>query len=369
MMSQSFEIFHKLFSSAIAGLKIKRVPCEDWSKRELLCLASSVMKSGDQNWISVSRSLKPFQEKDSPRPPEWFSQKSCAAQYARLLENADTPKRKKRESGETAGESIVKKLTQERTAELGQSMTRQRDEYRRIKAEINAVNSGSLSEEALQKMWQAIESEEKEKEKDKTATPSTAWIATRQTTPQKPELTLTPKREPETPQESPTTSSPSAEETEKKKGGKSPLLTSLLKSPSPTHILTTPTTQNSPAIASLLGNSNSTRIALQQTVQTTSPQIQRATISAPIVTTVNNPPAQAERPSVGAPTLSALLELNNDGQKSSALSYLQATTTTTASVVALPTITTTTTAQDQSAVDSKIREYLTSISDVAMIFF
>ncbi|CAJ0923693.1 unnamed protein product [Ranitomeya imitator] len=49
-------------------------PTEPWSIREKLCLASSVMRSGDQNWVSVSRAIKPFAEPG--RPPDWFSQKS-----------------------------------------------------------------------------------------------------------------------------------------------------------------------------------------------------------------------------------------------------------------------------------------------------
>uniref|UniRef100_A0A9J8CJP4 Bromodomain containing 8a n=1 Tax=Cyprinus carpio carpio TaxID=630221 RepID=A0A9J8CJP4_CYPCA len=65
-------------------------PTEPWSVREKLCLASSVMKSGDQNWVSVSRAIKPFAEPG--RPPDWFSQKHCASQYSELLETTEAPK-------------------------------------------------------------------------------------------------------------------------------------------------------------------------------------------------------------------------------------------------------------------------------------
>ncbi|GLV39837.1 Bromodomain containing 8, partial [Carabus blaptoides fortunei] len=82
-------------------LQIKRVPIDKWSVREQLCLASAVVRSGDQNWMSVSRALKPFAEPN--RPPDWFSQKNCAAQYGSLLENVETPKRKKRMSGSESG--------------------------------------------------------------------------------------------------------------------------------------------------------------------------------------------------------------------------------------------------------------------------
>jgi len=65
--------------------------------------------------MSVSRSLRLFGEPG--RPVDWFSQKSCALQYGNLLENVDTPKRKKRtdksgsEHVETPGEAIVRNLT------------------------------------------------------------------------------------------------------------------------------------------------------------------------------------------------------------------------------------------------------------------
>nr|XP_046151788.1 bromodomain-containing protein 8-like [Oncorhynchus gorbuscha] len=65
-------------------------PTEPWSVREKLCLATSVMKSGDQNWVSVSRAIKPFA--DAGRPPDWFSLKHCASQYSELLETTETPK-------------------------------------------------------------------------------------------------------------------------------------------------------------------------------------------------------------------------------------------------------------------------------------
>ena len=36
-------------------LNLKRTPIDTWSLREQLTLASSVLKSGDQNWVTVSR--------------------------------------------------------------------------------------------------------------------------------------------------------------------------------------------------------------------------------------------------------------------------------------------------------------------------
>ncbi|XP_076631272.1 bromodomain containing 8 isoform X2 [Colletes latitarsis] len=303
------------------GLKLKR-SYDNWSIREQLCLASSVLKSGDQNWMSVSRSLKAFVEKETLRPPDWFSQKSCAIQYAHLLENADTPKRKKRESGETTGESIVRKLTQERIAELGQILTYQRDEYQQLKAEINMLKSGSIAEDKLQKMWLTIDQEEREQEQKVRA--HSAWLAKRQ---QKQELSspqgasaLNQRKPTENTVEIQETAETVDEDEKKRKGGRSPLLTSLLKSPSPTtqiQTLTTTAQGSSPTITSLLGSSP--KVPNSQLTQNVSPQLHQLVSSA-----ISN--IAPERPSVGAPTLSMLLEMPANAQRGP-LPNLQSTPT------------------------------------------
>ncbi|CAM1316770.1 Uncharacterised protein g6778 [Pycnogonum litorale] len=71
-------------------LKLKQMPLDSWAVREKLCLAMSVQRSGDQNWVSVSRAIRPFGEND--RPADWFSQKNCASQYSDMLEKTETPK-------------------------------------------------------------------------------------------------------------------------------------------------------------------------------------------------------------------------------------------------------------------------------------
>ncbi|XP_054001433.1 bromodomain-containing protein 8 [Hylaeus anthracinus] len=302
-------------------LKLKR-SYDNWSTREQLCLASSVLKSGDQNWMSVSRSLKAFSEKETLRPPDWFSQKSCAIQYANLLENADTPKRKKRESGETTGESIVRRLTQERISELGQILAYQRDEYQQLKAEINLLKSGSITEDKLQKMWLAIDQEEREQEQKIRA--HSAWLAKRQ---QKQELNSSPgvsiinqRKSIESTMEIQETTETVDEDEKKTRGGRSPLLTSLLKSPSPTTQIQTSTTTvqgSSPTITSLLGSSP--KVPNSQLTQNVSPQLHQLVSS-----TIPNIPS--ERPSVGAPTLSMLLEMPANAQRGP-LPNLQSTAT------------------------------------------
>lgn len=152
-------------------LKLKRVPLDKWSISEQLYLASAVACSGDQNWMSVSRSLKLVC--GANRPDDWFSQKSCAAQYGKLLENVETPKRKKRNEKdtsqttvETPTESILRRLTHERIIELKKLINEERQEYNKIKEEIALIQSGSVDDVQMKDMWKQIEQEEKQREKE-----------------------------------------------------------------------------------------------------------------------------------------------------------------------------------------------------------
>ncbi|XP_031453971.1 bromodomain-containing protein 8 isoform X1 [Phasianus colchicus] len=127
---------HKLLSAG---------PTEPWSIREKLCLASSVMRSGDQNWVSVSRAIKPFAEPG--RPPDWFSQKHCASQYSELLETTETPKRKRGEKGEvveTVEDVIVRKLTAERVEELKKIIKETQEKYRQLKKDAELIQAGHM---------------------------------------------------------------------------------------------------------------------------------------------------------------------------------------------------------------------------------
>lgn len=128
-------------SSIQERLQMNRTPLDKWSVREQLCLASAVACSGDQNWMSVSRTLKTVcgNTKDSlqSRPADWFSQKNCAVQYGHLLEDVEKPKRKKRASESSVSsspatiepltEAILKRLTEERMQEIQLELRREQE--------------------------------------------------------------------------------------------------------------------------------------------------------------------------------------------------------------------------------------------------
>ncbi|KAM7397964.1 hypothetical protein PAMA_006032 [Pampus argenteus] len=141
-------------------------PTEPWSVREKLCLATSVMKSGDQNWVSVSRAIKPFAEPG--RPPDWFSQKLCASKYSELLETTEAPKRKRGEKGEvveTVEDVIVRRLTAERIDELKKLIKETQEKHRKLKRESELIQAGHLDSK-LQELWEEILQKKKLEEEE-----------------------------------------------------------------------------------------------------------------------------------------------------------------------------------------------------------
>lgn len=256
-------------SSVQERLNLKRVPLDKWSCREQLCLASAVASSGDQNWMSVSRSLKMLC--GTNRPNDWFSQKSCAAQYGKLLENAETPKRKKRTASErdnsstaveTPTESILRKLNQERILELKKSILQEQQNFIKLKEEIELVQNPDTDEKSIREMWAALELEQEEEEQKQLR--HAQWLKEREEKKLemerawRPLITNSPNQSPKL-----TPLKIKSEEMEiddsTKQPGTSPLLTSLLKSPSPAPnpiiihpAINTPTSSRAPVIQNLI---------------------------------------------------------------------------------------------------------------------
>uniref|UniRef100_A0A8C1KUE5 Bromodomain-containing protein 8 n=1 Tax=Cyprinus carpio TaxID=7962 RepID=A0A8C1KUE5_CYPCA len=153
-------------ASGVGKHKLLLGPTEPWSVREKLCLASSVMKSGDQNWVSVSRAIKPFAEPG--RPPDWFSQKHCASQYSELLETTEAPKRKRGEKGEvveTVEDVIVRRLTAERIEELKRLIKDTQEKHRKLKRETELIQAGHLDSK-LEELWEEIVRSRKQEEEE-----------------------------------------------------------------------------------------------------------------------------------------------------------------------------------------------------------
>ncbi|KAH8346574.1 hypothetical protein KR084_005202 [Drosophila pseudotakahashii] len=340
-------------------LQLSRVPLDTWSKREQLILASAVSCSGDQNWITVSRTLKSIcgngngngggpNNNSSNRPADWFSQKNCAVQYGNLLESVEATKRKKRSSESSAGvsspatvetptELLLRRLTEERQAEIKAQMRNDQETYRRIQREIDSLQSDSVTEQELQDMWLEIEKEQEtrrieemklenrmrereQRKKDMAGNWRNSSPAARRSN-----------------QTADTTSvdmdvediNSSGSGSGKQQAGPSPLLTSLLKSPTG-NAPTTPITGGggaapagsgsvarvtAPTITSLLTSGGSSAVSNQPAItmkSTTDAAFMSRPISGPPASESLTPtaPTLERSPSQAAPTLSMLLEKN-----------------------------------------------------------
>ena len=132
-------------------LTLKQTAIDTWSMKEQLGLASAVLRSGDQNWVSVSRQMKPFSEEG--RPADWFSQKNCALQYNLLLGKVDTPRRKRGEkaveSVETPGEVIVRRLTNDRIKELRRVIEAETAELMQLEDECQLLSDDNIGDSII----------------------------------------------------------------------------------------------------------------------------------------------------------------------------------------------------------------------------
>ncbi|KAH8283795.1 hypothetical protein KR054_001527 [Drosophila jambulina] len=354
-------------------LQLSRTPLDIWTKREQLCLASAVSCSGDQNWITVSRTLKAVcgnsngnggngnnNNNINNRPADWYSQKNCAVQYGNLLESVEATKRKKRSSESSAGvsspatvetptELLLRRLTEERLAEIKAQMRSDQETYRRIQREIDALQSDAdVTEQELQEMWLEIEKEQearrieemklenrmREREQRKKDLAGGNWRNSSSPAARRP-LQATDTTAVDMDVEDMNSSSSSSSNVNKQPGAgaaPSPLLTSLLKSPTGNAPAGIPgagaaaaaatgsvARATAPTITSLLTSAGSSAAAAvsSQPAITMKSSTDAAFMSRPI----SGPPAATETlapttptlersPSQSAPTLSMLLEKN-----------------------------------------------------------
>jgi len=160
-------------------LNLKRTPIDTWSLREQLTLASAVLKSEDQNWVTVSRMMKQFAEPG--RPHDWINQKTCAAQYNLLEErfNIRRPKRgEKLGAGESPMELIVNKLSQERISELEKIVAIEKEEIQKLERQSELLSSDDITEEQLNDILEEIK--EEEAAEDKKEAEHNDWLAKRE---------------------------------------------------------------------------------------------------------------------------------------------------------------------------------------------
>lgn len=126
--------------SSSSTSRVARVPLDAWTTREKLCLASLALKHNN-SWNSVARHMQAFLEKD--RPENWSNQKTCAAQFNKMMNELGVDKRPKRnEPSDASGSVIYKKMTEKRIKELEESVIELRKQWLKVSVDLKALEEG-----------------------------------------------------------------------------------------------------------------------------------------------------------------------------------------------------------------------------------
>ncbi|XP_077291793.1 bromodomain containing 8 isoform X2 [Arctopsyche grandis] len=170
---------------------VKRAPLDPWSKRELLWLVCAVSRNGDQNWVSVCRALRSLAA-EGARPQDWFTQRTCAAQYGALLERAEPPRNRKKRAHDGAAPShtpphpantdtplqtILKRLTQDRVAELQKILSEDKQTYDKTKDEVKELLNNP-SDSRVRAMAAALETHQRLRQRE--LAKQTQWLRERE---------------------------------------------------------------------------------------------------------------------------------------------------------------------------------------------
>ncbi|XP_023318036.1 uncharacterized protein LOC106651407 isoform X2 [Trichogramma pretiosum] len=147
--------------------EIEQASRNQWSIRDQLCLASCVLKLDEQDWNSISQKIKSFVDKANLKSSSCYSHEACEHQYNDLLQSINSKIKKKKNYGESASDFIVRKLSQDRIAELAKILLSLKEEYYFLKSEINTLQNENISHEKLRKNWKAIQTSKDESTKSK----------------------------------------------------------------------------------------------------------------------------------------------------------------------------------------------------------
>lgn len=123
--------------SDAASAKVPKPTLEEWTTREKLCLASLALKHGNA-WNSVARNMQSFVEKG--RPEGWSNQKTCAAQFDKLMNELGVDKRPRRNEPSDGNSSnvIYKKMAEKRIKELEENIIKSRKLWLEIQKELES---------------------------------------------------------------------------------------------------------------------------------------------------------------------------------------------------------------------------------------
>lgn len=123
--------------STPSSSRLNKTPLDTWTTREKLCLASLALKHNN-SWSTVARLMQSFLEPD--RPENWSNQKTCAAQFGKMMNELGVDKRPKRnEPSDASGSVIYKKMTEKRIKELEDNVNELRKQWLKVCDDLKAL--------------------------------------------------------------------------------------------------------------------------------------------------------------------------------------------------------------------------------------
>jgi len=147
---------NRLSAGADSGpVKVPKPLLEEWTTKEKLCLASLAIKYKNA-WNSIARNMQGFSEKE--RPDGWSNQKTCAAQFDKLMNELGVDKRPKRNEPSDGNSSsvIYKKMAEKRARELEESTAELRKTWMALNEDLEALENGSLNVDRYEQLKQKI---------------------------------------------------------------------------------------------------------------------------------------------------------------------------------------------------------------------
>lgn len=159
-------------TSNTSTTKVPKPPLEEWTTKEKLCLASLAIKHGNA-WNSVARNMQTFVEKD--RAEGWSNQKTCAAQFDKLMNELGVDKRPKRNEPSDGNSSsvIYKKMSEKRMKELEDSIVELRKLWLAANNDLESYDNGNLSSDKSDQIRQKVKPSQTTKQQTHTVSSAT----------------------------------------------------------------------------------------------------------------------------------------------------------------------------------------------------
>lgn len=159
---------------------MKKFQLEVWNTFDKFCLMSAITKLktsfADQNWVAISRYTKQLHENISSfiqydhRSDEWFSAKQCSAQYEVLIKGSGARKKKKVDRNfdySDVHDALLLSINQEFCEELTQSLGDIREDYLETKQLLDDLDDHKIDDDRLEELIAEMITEKPETEKEK----------------------------------------------------------------------------------------------------------------------------------------------------------------------------------------------------------